>query len=415
MTTLQNGSIIDKMNFNPWKERFNIPSIDGKDSIYFSGNSLGLQPKESISSVLSELDDWKSYAVLGHHKEKMPWFSFHEYLTKEMASIVGAKNNEIVVMNSLTVNLHLLMISFYVPAARKKSIMIEQGAFPSDIYAVKSHLKHHSLDSEKYLISIPYTDSVNRTISTDRILEYIDTYSNQIALVLLGGVNYYNGQVFDIKSITEFAHSKDVMVGYDLAHAAGNIHLELHDWNVDFASWCGYKYLNGGPGAPSGVFIHSNNIESSPNRFEGWWGHDKESRFMMDDDFVPIPTAESWQISNPPILSMASLRSSLEIFYDIGMPKILKQSKVLKEYLWNKLSSVRNIEIITPRSVSERGSQISFRITKDSKSVVIMLREENIICDYREPDIIRIAPVPLYNTIEDIDTFVDVLENIIKG
>ena len=394
------------------RARFHIPKYSSdKPYIYFSGNSLGLQPDTAEKYVKEELDAWNKLGVDGHLNANRPWLPYHEFLTSYSAEIVGALDKEVVVMNSLTVNLHLLMVSFYRPRGKRKKILIEKHAFPSDRYAVQSQLKFHGNDPNDDLI-VCNADK-GEFISMNAIMNYLEKHGEEIALVLLGGVNYYTGQAFDMAAITDKAQSSGCRVGFDLAHAAGNIKLNLHDWGIDFAAWCGYKYLNGGPGAPSGVFIHERHIgRTDYPRFEGWWGHDKSSRFKMPNDFNPLKTAEAWQISNPPILSMAALLSSLEIFHKVGMNELRQKSIKLTSYLEIILKSELqdNIEIITPLSDQSRGCQLSIRLKSSKSNITEDLREKGVICDWREPDVLRIAPVPLYNSFEDCHEFVQILK-----
>ena len=339
-----------------FRERFHLPKTDsGEPFIYFCGNSLGLQPDTASQFVNEELDAWKKLGVDGHLAGKRPWLPYHEFLTQYSAEIVGALEKEVVVMNSLSVNLHLLMSSFYRPNGQKKKILMEHNAFPSDRYAVQSQLKLHGNHPIDDLIILAPDDGAN--ITNNGILDYFDRHGEGIAMVLIGGVNYYTGQAFNMKAITNKAHEHNCLVGFDLAHATGNTGLKLHDWGVDFATWCGYKYLNGGPGAPSGVFIHERHLglKDIP-RFEGWWGHDKSTRFEMPDEFIPINTAEAWQLSNPPIFAMAPLLASLEIFHEAGISNLRDKSVQLTKYLAylinKKLSD--KIEIITPTNSNER-------------------------------------------------------------
>jgi len=328
---------LEQDNYDPqahFRERFHFPETEsGESFIYFSGNSLGLQPDTAEQYITEELDAWKKLGVKGHLNAKRPWLPYHELLTQYTAEIAGAFEKEVVVMNSLTVNLHLLMTSFYRPKGKRKKILIENNAFPSDRYAVQSQLKIHGNHPKEGLIIL--NPDQGDTISTEWILDCFHHHGHEIALVLIGGVNYYTGQAFDMKAITKKAHEYGCLVGFDLAHGAGNLHLKLHDWDVDFAAWCGYKYLNGGPGAPSGVFIHERHLgKSDIPRFEGWWGHDKSTRFQMTDKFVPTATAEAWQLSNPPIFSMASLLASLEIFHEAGIESLRKKVRSLHP-IWN--------------------------------------------------------------------------------
>ena len=316
-----------------FRERFHFPETEtGGPFIYFCGNSLGLQPDTAEQYIKEELDAWKKLGVDGHLNAKRPWMPYHEFLTHYTAEIVGALDKEVVVMNSLTVNLHLLMVSFYQPRGKRKKILIENNAFPSDRYAVKSQLKFHGNHPKDDLMILQ--PDQGKIITTEWILDCFNHHGDEIALAWIGGVNYYTGQAFDMEAITRKAHEYDCLVGFDLAHAAGNLQLKLHDWDVDFAVWCGYKYLNGGPGAPSGVFIHERHfVKPDIPRFEGWWGHDKATRFQMPNEFIPMETAEAWQLSNPPIFSMAPLLASLEIFHEAGIEKIRTKSEELTSYL----------------------------------------------------------------------------------
>ncbi len=395
----------------PFRERFHIPKKqDGTDVIYFCGNSLGLQPKTARAAVLQELDDWETHAVEGHFHAKYPWLPYHEFLTPSTARLVGARPVEVVVMNSLTVNLHLMMVTFYRPSGDRTKIMIEHGSFPSDHYAMETHMRTHGLDPNEHLIQLA-PRSGEATLRTSDLLERIERDGKDVALILLGGVNYYTGQAFDMRAITAAGHEQGCVVGFDLAHAAGNLRLHLHDWNVDFAVWCSYKYLNAGPGGIAGCFIHERHVsDPALPRFAGWWGHDKKTRFIMPPDFIPIPTAEGWQLSNPPIFQMAALRASLEIFDEAGMDTCRTKSETLTGYLEFLLDHLMKgrVTILTPRSTAERGCQLSLRI-RDGKTVYERISRAGIVCDWREPDVIRVAPVPLYNTYRDVYEFVRIL------
>lgn len=400
----------------PMRERFHLPlQKDGTPHIYLCGNSLGLQPLSTREFVQEELEDWARLGVEGHFHARHPWMPYHEFLTESTARIVGALPSEVVNMNHLTVNLHLLMVSFYRPQAGRAAILIEKGAFPSDRYAVESQIRFHGYNPETELIELaPREGEV--TLRPEDILAFIQQEGNRIALVLMGGVNYYTGQVFDMASITREAHEQGITVGFDLAHAAGNILLELHDWQVDFAAWCTYKYLNGGPGGVGGVFIHEQHHRRTDlPRFAGWWGQDKESRFRMGPDFHPIPTAEGWQLSNAPVLSMAALRASLELFDEAGMVALRRKSQMLTAYLEyliqerNKSAS-RQVEIITPADPNQRGAQLSLRAGGAEGRVVFdKLIEAGVIADWRYPDVIRVAPAPLYNSFQDVYRFAELL------
>ena len=403
-------------SLNGFSKRFHIPQNQSDNPfIYLSGNSLGLQPHTTQKYVQEELDAWKYLGVDGHLASKRPWLPYHEFLTSYSAQIVGALDKEVVVMNSLTVNLHLLMVSFYRPNGKRKKILIEKNAFPSDKYAVQSQLKFHGNNPETDLLTL--NPEHGNIITENDIIKCLENHGDEIALVLLGGVNYYTGQPFDMEAITDRAQNCGCRVGFDLAHAAGNLKMELHAWGVDFAAWCGYKYLNGGPGAPSAIFIHERHLDKIDlPRFEGWWGHEKASRFEMPEKFIPLKTVESWQLSNPPILSMAALLASLEIFHEVGMSALRKKSEKLTSYLESSLIHELNehLEIITPKSNKSRGCQLSIRIKNKSDGIMEKLHEKGVICDWREPDVIRVAPVPLYNSFEDCHEFVFRLKEIIN-
>jgi kynureninase len=399
------------------RDRFHFPeSKNGIEPIYFTGNSLGLMPKTAREYVDEELEDWARLAVEGHLHARHPWLPYHEFLTERMARIVGAKPIETVVMNSLTVNLHLLMVSFFKPREQRRKVVIEKGAFPSDQYAVESQLRCHGLDPRECLIELVPREGES-TLRTEDIVGTIEREAHSTSLVMLGGVNYYTGQAFNMKAITAAGHKAGAMVGFDLAHAAGNIELKMHDWDVDFAVWCSYKYLNGGPGAVGGGFVHERHARSFDLcRLAGWWGHDKETRFLMGPEFRPLEGAEGWQISNPPILQMAALRASLEIFDEVGMPALVEKSRRLTGYLESlihDLSDVR-IEIITPRDRSERGCQLSIRVKNADRSLHERLVAQGVYADWREPDVIRVAPVPLYNSFSDVESFAAILRECLR-
>ena len=394
------------------QEKFYFPVREnGEKHIYLCGNSLGLQAKKTEDFVKQELDDWKELGVEGHFHARKPWLPYHEFLSESYSKIVGSKPSEVVAMNTLSVNLHLMMVSFYRPENRRNKIIIEADAFPSDIYAVESHLSHHGLDPAESLIKLKPRDG-EVIIRSEDIIKVIEENSETASLIMLGGVNYYTGQVFDMKLITHEAHKHNIVVGFDLAHAVGNIELFLNEWGVDFAVWCSYKYLNSGPGSVAGVFIHEKHHNNNLERFAGWWGHDKESRFKMPDKFIPINTAEGWQLSNPPILSLAAVRASLSIFDEVGMRALIKKSKILTSYLDYLLSQIETdrINIITP---DDRGCQISISVKNGNKDLFNKITERGVIADWREPDVIRVAPVPLYNSYLDVYKFYKILEDIL--
>lgn len=400
-----------------YRNQFHFPKDNtGNPLLYFCGNSLGLQPKTVRSYIEQELLDWENLGVEGHFHAKHPWMPYHEFLTEKMANIVGAKPIEVVVMNTLTVNLHLMMVSFYRPTKTKYKIVIEKNAFPSDQYAVQSQINFHGLDCKDALVELAPRENED-IIFTEDIEKVIAEQGDSIALIMLGGVNYYTGQAFDMKRITEVAHQKNIVVGFDLAHAAGNLLLQLHDWNVDFAVWCSYKYLNSGPGGIAGCFVHEKHAtDKTLPRFAGWWSNDKQKRFLMQPEFNAIDGAEGWQLSNPSILAMASLRASLDIFDEIGMEKLAEKSKQLTAYLEFLINELKNdaIEIITPKDTKQRGAQLSIRIKNSNKNFFHQLTATGVVCDWREPDVIRLAPVPIYNSFLDVYQFVQKLKLVLS-
>lgn len=405
-----------------YRNRFFIPQHNGQDTVYFTGNSLGLQPKKVKDYIQAELDDWAKHGVEGHFEAKKPWFSYHEFLTEKAAKIVGAKSEEVVVTHSLTTNLHLLMVSFYRPTQSRYKILCEKKAFPSDQYALESQVKFHGYNPKDAIIELEPRQG-EHTLNDQDILETISKHGDEIALVMIGGVNYYTGQLFDMKSITEAGHKIGAVVGFDLAHAAGNVKLNLHDWQVDFAAWCSYKYLNSSPGGVSGMFVHENHANKPElPRFAGWWGHDKSVRFLMEPGFKPMPGAEGWQLSNAPVLGMAAHLASLDIFDEIGMDKLIQKRVQLTNYLEeivqeisSKYSGICQFEIITPKEVERRGAQLSILVHGKGKALFDSLTKQGVIADWREPNVIRIAPVPLYNSFEDIYRFGDAMEKAIVG
>ena len=398
------------------RNQFHIPrDKHGKEWLYFTGNSLGLQPKITSKYIEQELDDWANFGVEGHFEAKNPWLSYHELLTDTMAKVVGAKPIEVVVMNTLTTNLHLLMVSFYQPSKTKYKIIIESDAFPSDRYAVQSQLSFHGFDPEEALIEWKPKEG-KELLELEDLKSILDSQGDEVALLLIGGVNYYTGQYLDIKKIAELGHAKKCMVGIDLAHGAGNIQPNLHDSSIDFAAWCTYKYLNSGPGSLSGLFVHEKHAQRKDlPRFAGWWNHNKETRFNMRQPFDVMEGAEGWQLSNPPILSMAAIKASLDIFEKVGMDALVKKSKKLTgffEYLVNEIAS-DTIKIITPTNPNERGCQLSLQVKNADKNLHKKLTENNIITDWREPDVIRCAPVPMYTSFEDVFYMVKTLESLL--
>lgn len=408
---------LDKQDeLKSFRKQFHIPKhSDGSDSIYLCGNSLGLQPKTTKKYILQELEDWQKYGVEGHFHAKHPWMPYHEFLTAKMAKVVGAKPSEVVVMNTLTTNLHLMMVSFYRPTPQRYKILTDWNPFPSDQYAVDSQARFHGYEPKDAIIE-PQPKGDSALIATEDILEIIENQGDSIALVMIGGVNYYSGQLYDLEKITQLAHSKGCLVGFDLAHAAGNIHLNLHKTGCDFAVWCTYKYLNSGPGSLGGCFVHERHAKATLPRFEGWWGNDKQVRFKMEKDFIPIGGAESWQLSNPPILSMAAILASLDIFEAAQMDRLSKKSKLLTTYLEALINNIPTdkIRIITPTNTAERGCQLSLQVKGADKKIFDYLMANGVIADWREPDVVRVAPVPLYNSFEDVWKFARLLEAYLK-
>jgi kynureninase len=399
-----------------FRERFYIPQHNGQDSIYLCGNSLGLQPKKAGEYVDAELEDWANLGVEGHFRARHPWMPYHEFLTENMAGIVGARPIEVVVMNSLTVNIHLLFVTFYRPEGKKRKIVVESDIFPSDLYAVESQIRFHGGDPAQDLLFW-------EPPAEEHLLQYADleqlvkASGDEIALIWLGGVNYYTGQSFDLQRITELGHAHGIPVGFDLAHGAGNIDYSLHDSGVDFAAWCSYKYLNSSPGGLSGIFVHERHSRRFDlPRFAGWWGHNKATRFGMRDPFDPLPGAEGWQLSNPPILPLAAMRASLEIFVDAGMQSLREKSTKLTTYLYTLIRHhiPRGIQILTSEHPDERGCQLSLLVPAGGREIFDILTRHGVVADWREPDVIRVAPVPLYNTYEDVWHVVKLLKNAIK-
>ncbi|MAT90799.1 MAG: kynureninase [Flavobacteriaceae bacterium] len=398
-----------------YRDRFLFPKNDNGDPLlYFCGNSLGLQPKKTQEYLSQELEDWATYGVEGHTDARHPWMPYHEFLTEQMAQIVGAKPEEVIIMNTLSVNLHLMMVSFYQPTAERYKIIIERDAFPSDKYAVESQLQFHGFSPENGLILWEPREGEELCRFED-LESILKEKGHEVALLLIGSTNYYSGQSFPLAEITELGHQHGAKVGFDLAHGAGNIQPSLHEVGADFAVWCTYKYLNSGPGSLGGCFIHERHLDNTGlPRFSGWWGHDKATRFNMRHDFKPIPTAEGWQLSNPPILSMAAIRASLDIFAEAGMEALRKKSIQLTGYLEFLLESLQDpkINLITPKNPKERGCQLSIQVKDADKKLHEQLTKAGVISDWREPDVIRVAPTPLYNSFEDVYEFVNRLKRI---
>ncbi|RRO13860.1 kynureninase [Flavobacteriaceae bacterium 14752] len=396
-----------------FRNEFHFPKTNqGDNKIYLCGNSLGLQPKSTLDYIQQELEDWSKFGVDGHTDAKNPWMPYHEFLSEPMAEIVGAKESEVIIMNTLSVNLHLMMVSFYQPTSKRHKIVIEADAFPSDLYAVESQLKFHNFDPKESLILWkPREDQQYDLEDFDQIIQ---DHADEIVLVLIGNTNYYTGQNFDMQHITNVCHQHEITIGFDLAHGVGNIQPNLHNLGVDFAVWCTYKYLNSGPGSLGGCFVHEKHHTTDLKRFTGWWGHDKSTRFNMRQDFKPIPTAEAWQLSNPPILSMAAIRASLDIYQQAGFDNVIKKSKDLTgflEYLLVELND-KNLNIITPKNPDERGCQLSIQFLDADKSLFDKLTKAGVVADWREPQVIRVAPAPLYNSFEDVYQFVQILKDI---
>ena len=393
-----------------FRNEFAIPKLDGKDALYFCGNSLGLMPKQTREFINDELDDWAKFGVEGHLEARHPWLPYHEEVCQDTAMVVGANPSEVVCMNTLTVNLHLMMVSFYRPTKDRYKIIIEGGAFPSDQYAVASQAKFHGFAPEDAIVELT-PRSGESILRKEDILQKIEEVGSETALVLLGGVNYLTGQLYPMEEITNTAHKMGCIVGFDLAHGAGNAPLKLHDWGVDFAAWCSYKYMNSGPGGIAGCYVHERHSTTDRPRFAGWWGHDKKVRFKMEPQFVPMAGAEGWQLSNPPIFQLAALRSSLELFRKAGMERLREKSIQLTgylEFLIDKELGGSDL-MVTLRSPEERGAQISFRFPA-AADMLSSLKSKGVICDFREPDIIRAAPVPLYNRYQDVYDLIQVLK-----
>lgn len=404
-----------------FRSMFYLPDFHEKEVRYFTGNSLGLQPKTTQEYIQKELDAWSKYGVEGHFLAEKPWFAYHEFLTEKLAKVVGALPKEVVVTHSLTTNLHLLMVSFYAPKGKRTKILCEAKAFPSDQYALESQVKFHGLNVDEHLVEVAPREG-EHLIREEDILAKIEELGDELAMVMIGGVNYYTGQLFDMKKITEAGHKVGAMVGFDLAHAAGNINLQLHDWGMDFAAWCSYKYLNSSPGGVSGMFVHERH-EYKPElpRFAGWWGYDKETRFQMQPGFNPMKGAEGWQLSNAPVLGMAAHLASLDIFDQAGMDRIGEKRDKITAYLENVINAISEdnkekvtFEIITPKDKTKRGAQLSILAHGQGKALFDALSNEGVVADWREPNVIRIAPAPLYNSYEDCYWFGQLLQKAIQ-
>ena len=406
-------------DLHKYRSEFHFPKVKGKQVIYFTGHSLGLQPKRTKSYIDEVMNDWANLAVEGHFYADKPWWDYHERFATPLSKIVGALPSEVTVMNTLTVNLHLLMVSFYRPTKTRYKIICEEKAFPSDQYMFQSQVDFHGYAPNEAIVEIKRREG-EHNIRLEDVLAKIEEVGEELALVLIGGVNYYTGQVFDMKTITEAGHNAGAIVGWDLAHAAGNIKLELHDWNVDFASWCSYKYMNSGPGNASGCFIHEKHHNASLPRFAGWWGHNKERRFKMEPQFDAVKGAEGWQISNLPILSLAPYLASVEMFNEVGMDAIIEKRNKITAYLEFVLQEIdkevdSTFEIITPANPAERGCQLSVFLHGEGRSLFDYLMQNGVITDWREPNVIRLAPVPLYCSFEDMYDFGQILKQGIQS
>ena len=402
-----------------YRDEFYFPKVNGKQVIYFTGNSLGLQPKRTKAYVDEVMNDWANMAVEGHFYADKPWWDYQERFAAPLSDIVGAKPSEVGVMNTLTVNLHLLMVSFYNPTPKKYKIICEEKAFPSDQYMFQSQVKFHGYDPKDAIVEIKRREG-EANIRLEDVLAKIDEVGNELALVLIGGVNYYTGQVFDMKTITKAGHKHGAYVGWDLAHAAGNIKLALHDWDVDFAAWCSYKYMNSGPGNASGFFVHEkHHNDKELKRFAGWYGHNKERRFKMEPDFDPVHGADGWQVSNLPILSLAPYLASVEMFAEVGMDKLIAKRNLITAYLEFILHEIdkelegADFEILTPSNQDERGCQLSVYLHGQGRELFDRLMKNGVITDWREPNVIRLAPAPFYCSFEDMYEFGQILKRLI--
>lgn len=401
-----------------FRSQFHLPKVKGKTAIYLTGNSLGLQPKSTKRFIEQELNDWATLGVEGHLHAKRPWLYYHKFTKKALAQIVGAKPSEVVAMNQLTVNLHLMMVSFYQPTKQRYKLIVEAGAFSSDQYAFESQLKFHKQNPAEALIELKPREG-EHTLRTEDVITTIAQHGNSVALVLLGGVQYYTGQFFDIKKITSAAHSVGAFAGFDCAHAAGNVVLDLHKNDVDFAAWCSYKYLNSGAGGIAGVFVHERHAQNKNlPRFAGWWGHQEGERFEMKKGYIPMEGVDGWQLSNFPVLSGAAHLASLEIFQKAGIKNLRKKSIELTNYLDFLLTQIdsaeNNFTILTPRKSKDRGCQLSIFMKRDGKKIFDKLTKAGVIADWREPGVIRVAPVPLYNTFEDVFTFSQIFKKALS-
>jgi len=399
-----------------FRERFFIPEHNNESCIYLCGNSLGLQPKSTKYLFEQELKDWAKYGVEGHFQAASPWFSYHESFSAPLAKIVGAQPKEVAAANTLTVNLHLLMVSFYRPSGRRTKIIMEGGAFPSDQYAVETQVRMHGLNPDEHIIEL-VPRAGEKTLRQEDILKAIQDCGEELALVMMGGVNYYTGQFYPLKDITEAAHAVGAKCGFDLAHAVGNVILHLHDWDVDFACWCSYKYLNGGPGGVGAYFVHEKWLKDKDIiRLAGWWGNDPKTRFLMQKGFIPAETASAWQMSNAQVFNMIGLKASLDIYEKTNMKELREKSVLMTAYLEYLLkeSNIPGLEIITPSDKEQRGCQLSLVFKENGRKIFDALTAQGVIADWREPDVIRVAPVPLYNTYEDVYRFTEIIKATIS-
>ena len=399
-----------------YRERFYMPQVNRKEALYFTGNSLGLQPKSTASYIQQELDDWAQHGVEGHFHAKNPWVAYHKILTEPFARLVGAKPQEVVAMNGLTVNLHLMLVSFYRPQGKRCKIICEAKAFPSDQYTLESQVKFHGLNPEDTIVEVA-PRAGEHTIREEDILAKITEVGEELSLVFWGGINYYNGQVFDMGAMTQSTHAVGALCGLDLAHGVGNVSLELHDWGTDFACWCSYKYLNSGPGSVAGIFVHEKHANKPElPRFAGWWGYEEETRFMMASGFKPMSGAPGWQLSNAPVLTMAACKASMDIFDEVGMESLVAKSREMTNYMEFVLNDISsrydncNFEVITPQAQAARGCQLSVLMHGQGKDMFDFLTQEGVIADWREPNVIRLAAIPLYNSFEDVYMLGEVLE-----
>ena len=404
-----------------FRDEYYVPVINGKDSIYFNGNSLGLQPKATQEYVLDEMEDWASFGGEGHFHARNPWVKYNELFPESIGKIVGALPHEVIVMNNLTVNLHLMLTTFYRPTKEKFKIICEAKAFPSDQYVFQSQVKNHGFSIEEAIIEV-HPRAGEYDLRQEDIEAIIDTHKNELCLVLFGGINYYTGQVFNMKAITDAAHAAGAYCGFDLAHAVGNVPLSMHDWNVDFACWCTYKYLNSSPGGVAGAYIHEQFVtDKTLPRLAGWWGQDKATRFKMEKEFDPIPTAEGWQLSNGPILLMAAHKAALDLFDAAGMENLFQKAQQLSNYMMFIVDDInaglpnKRIEIITPRDEMQKGCQTSLLIPENGRAIFDGLRNAGVIADWREPNVIRVAPTPMYNSFTDIYNFGVILKQLVSS